>query len=344
MVPAVAALAVCLSYGPLWLRATAVMTALQFALYMAYLDLLPNGLFRYLNYHYFRWPLWLAFMMLPAACVLLYRRFGTRAWIPGVPLIVGATVLACLQFRTIETNASVEQRDDRIVVHLEPNRRIDYVDVVGLTGDWQKTFSPSAASLDGRVVPFYVQFRTLPGPNGTRFLFLRPMQGERLEIARSGWTISPGLTASIGRYHFTLGAPRWLQGRPPEIRAGASLALDGGLSRDVFADGFAEFDGRGRRLVKDTGVLRLPLDPRSMPYVLRLKLTASNPIRVGITVDGDAAASRTIEAKSTDQEFDIRISPEEVATWRPAVVRIDRLPAHDGRGADGLVVTGLRVE
>ena len=170
------------------------------------------------------------------------------------------------------------------------------------------------------------------------------MQGERLEIARSGWTISPGLTASIGRYHFTLGAPRWLQGRPPEIRAGASLALDGGLSRDVFADGFAEFDGRGRRLVKDTGVLRLPLDPRSMPYVLRLKLTASNPIRVGITVDGDAAASRTIEAKSTDQEFDIRISPEEVATWRPAVVRIDRLPAHDGRGADGLVVTGLRVE
>jgi hypothetical protein len=342
----VSALAACLRYGPLWLRAAAVMTAFQFTFYMAYLDLLPNGLFRYLNYHYFRWALWLTFMMLPAACVLLYRRFGARAWIPGVPLIVGALALGCLQFRTTESIGLVERDGDQVVVHLEADRRVDYVDVIGLMGNWQKTFAPSAASIDGRPVPFWFELRTLPAPTGTRFLFLHPEQGDRLEIASSGWTISPNLSAKVGQYDFTLGFPRWLQKRPPEIRPGDAIALDGALGRGIFADGFADFDGRGRRLLKDSGTLRLPLEPRVLPYVLWMKVSAPDATKIDITVDGDAAAVRTIEAGPQEKELSIHIFTEAFSTWRPLVVHLHaRGSLQAGRqGASDLSITGLRVD
>jgi hypothetical protein len=42
-------------------------SALQVALYVPFDDLLPNGLYRYFNYHYFRWAFWLGFMMIPAS-------------------------------------------------------------------------------------------------------------------------------------------------------------------------------------------------------------------------------------------------------------------------------------
>jgi hypothetical protein len=340
------ALAVCLRYGPLWLRAAALMTMFQFTFYMAYLDLLPQALYRYLNYHYFRWALWLGFMMLPAACVLLYRRFGARAWAPGVALIAGGLVVGSLQFRISGSQGEVSQTADRVIVHLEPERAVDYVDVTGLVGSWQKTYSPSAASIDGRAVPFWFELRTLPAPAATRFLFLHPVRGERLEIAKSGWAIDPEPHARTGRYGFTLGFPAWLRRGPREIRPGAPVALDGPLAGNIFAEGFADFDGRGRRMRARDALLRLPLRPRITPYLLRLKVIAVDQTGLDIAVDDDRASARTIEPGPQEQELELRIFTEAFAIWRPLIVRLTaRLPLRDGeQPAGGPSITGLRVE
>ena len=91
---AIGAAAFCLVYGPLWLKAAVAVSVLHFTIYSSYRDLLPNGLFRYVNYHYFRWVLWLFFLMIPTASVLAWKRFGPRAWLPGIAVLGLARSLA----------------------------------------------------------------------------------------------------------------------------------------------------------------------------------------------------------------------------------------------------------
>jgi hypothetical protein len=210
---AIGAALLCLIYGPLWLKAAVVMSALHFGVYSSYLDLLPNGLFRYNNYHYFRWALWLSFLMMPAAAVLAWKRFGSRAWLPGIAVLGLAALLACVQLAAAEIGLAVRQEGERLLVDLSPGRSVQYVDIVGLTGNWQKTyFSDPNATIDGRLLQMVLDIRALPIPGGTRLLFTWPLVGARLEVPLQGWSVaSDALAARAGTVQITLGIPAMLR-------------------------------------------------------------------------------------------------------------------------------------
>src|SRR5262249_7735227 len=173
LLAALFAIAICLLLGSWWLRAAALAAALQVGLYLPFDDLLPNGLYRYFNYHYFRWAFWLGFMMIPACVVLVRQRFGMRGWLFVPVVAVCAVVLACLQMSTTELAISTTTEGGRIKAKL-PTRRVDYVDFPGLTADWGTGYFPGQnVWLDGRRLSF-IYARFLQTATGTRLLFVRP--------------------------------------------------------------------------------------------------------------------------------------------------------------------------
>jgi hypothetical protein len=339
MLAALFAILACLALGSLWLRAAAVAATLQLVLYLPFDDLLPNGLYRYFNYHYFRWAFWLAFMMLPAAVVLVRRRFGTHAWIIGVAAATAAVALACLQLWTTESIAPATTQAGRITVIL-PSERIDYIDLPGLSADWGKGYSPGQDIwLDARPVPFLLA-RFLQTATGTRLLFIRPVHGGIVELSAAQWR-AVATSARIGSYDFTLGFPRWLLERPAALPFGVPLRLDGVISSLIFESGFASFDGRGRTIVGQEGVLALPLPPDAPRYQLDLRLAAAEPTTLALVVDGWASNGKVIEVRRGESNISIDIPPAAASQFAMTRVRVRR---HDGAAVQQparLVVIGV---
>jgi hypothetical protein len=284
MLAALFAIAICLVLGSWLLRAAALAAVLQVALYVAFDDLLPNGLFRYFNYHYFRWPFWLGFMMLPASVVLVRRRFGKRGWLLAPGVAAGAAVVACLQMSTTETTVETTSTGGRITAVL-PTRRVDFVDFPGLSADWPTSYLPGQnVWLDGRPLMF-IHARFLQTATGTRLLFIRPIHGGTVELSASQWHGRAPM-ALVGSREFTLGFPSWLNERPTSLALGVPLRLDGVISDLVFESGFGGFDGRGRPLVARDAVLALPFPLHAPRYRLHLRLAAGERTELNLSING----------------------------------------------------------
>jgi hypothetical protein len=73
VLPLIAGVILCVLFGKVWQRAAAAIVIASFALYLSFTDLLPNGLFRFSNYHYFRWPILLGSMLALVAVIPMFR-------------------------------------------------------------------------------------------------------------------------------------------------------------------------------------------------------------------------------------------------------------------------------
>lgn len=342
MLAALFAIVACLALGPLWLRAAAVAATLQHLLYLAFDDLLPNGLYRYFSYHYFRWPLWLAFVMLPASVVLVRRRFRTRAWIIGAAAAAAAVALACLQLRTTESIVPATTQSGRIAVLL-PAERIDFIDLPGLAAVGGKEYNPGQDIWhDGRLVPF-LQARFLQTSTGTRLRFIRPVHGGIVELSATQWRAMP-TSAHPGRYDFTLAFPRWLLDRPADLPFGLPLRLDGVISDLIFESGFAGFDGHGRAIVGQDGVLALPLPPGAPRYQLVLGLAASEPAAIALVLDGWAPSAKAIEVGRGESNISIDIPPAAASPYAMTRIRLRRPDRTPGQQPGSLAVVGVTLE
>ncbi len=343
---AAGAMVACSWCGPAWLRAAAVLVAAQFACYLAYVDLLPNGLYRYLNYHYFRWALWLAFLMLPAAAALLYRRFGWALWRPAAVLAIAAMALAGLQFRTREAIGAVDRQDGSIAIDLPRGGRIDYVDVIGLTADWQHTyFSDPRMLLDGHPVQGLDRLRALQTATGTRFLFLQPIDGGHLQLPDANWTLNAPSVAAYGRYGFALGLPKWLAQRFEPLRRGIPLRLDGPIADRMFARGFAPFDGRGRAIEAGEATLRLGLAPRPGSYRVRLVVTAGAPAEIAFRPTNAASPAPSVEVDSRERMIEVAVPPAALSMlgWPTAIYITTRMRGPSGN-ANAPTITTIEVD
>jgi hypothetical protein len=168
-----------------WIILTAL---LHFVIYLPYGDLLPTGIFRYYNLHYFKWAYpWLA----------VIAAGQTWRWLTGAvthgkgvpPLAVSAVLLVALLAISI---APVEaervkdlrsQDESRIIVRVSREWQADFVDLLGVEGGFtdlyfgaHKLRADNAAIAGG-------SFRVLPIGGGARLLFLRPLTFTELELS-----------------------------------------------------------------------------------------------------------------------------------------------------------------
>lgn len=335
------AIVVCLALGSLWLRAAALAAIVQLTIYVAFDDLLPNGLYRYFNYHYFRWAFWLAFMMLPASVVLVHRRFASRAWIIGAAATAAAFTLACLQLRTSESSVPAATAGDRIRVAL-PTGRVDYLDLAGLTADWATAYFPGQDIwVDGQRPPF-VHARFLQTATGTRLLFIRPIRDATVELTAAQWR-GAAESARAGTHRLTLGFPRWLDERPAPLPLDTPWRLDGMIAGLIFESGFTDFDGRGRTIVGCQAVLALPLPLTGPRYQLHLLFRAAEPVAVTVAIDGRASQGNRIEIGRGETDAVIAVPPAAASPHAMTRVRLRREGCVAGRTPGTLAIVGAKL-
>ena len=176
--------------GDVLLRIVAAATMIQVALYLPYGDLLPNGVWRYLNIHYFKWlfPYFALFgWLVVAGVVLAWRRHAALGLACGAGVAVAACALAGLQFQPqshgvtqwVPTGTDVGGKHSGYITL--PDQSIDMVDLAGLNGSFEAVyFGNHKVRLDGRSLQVIRDFRVLPAPWGVRLLFLRPIRGTAL--------------------------------------------------------------------------------------------------------------------------------------------------------------------
>jgi hypothetical protein len=318
------ALASCFVWGPLWLRAAVTVVVLQWAAYLSFYDLLPNGFFRYNNLHYLRLPLWLTFLLLPVAAVLVYRRFGRRWWAMAALAIVVSVLLAGLQFRATEVILNHAADGQQIAVDLPSDQSIDYIDFPGLVGDWESTYlGRPGVRLDNRVLQPIYDVRALQTLNGTRLLFIRPIKGSRLLLSYDGWRAQEPLPAPrAGSAAVTFGVARWLLRRPPDLLSSAPVRMSGPLSNLVFRTHFEPFDGSGRQIKGDRVVLTLPLKPRKAPYLVHLRIASDAPGTIAITIDRESGSGQVFKVVRGENRLVVGVNTAIYAAWLPTRIRL----------------------
>ena len=254
--------------GDFLLRTLAAAIITFFILYLPYGDLLPNGLWRFLNIHYFKWTF--PFLAL-FACILIGQTLQSAqvhaGWkLPCSILIVVPLLLLMLQMRVITGPLLVAHEQSRVLNMDLPERSIDFIDIKGLSSDFTSTyFGEHSLIIDGQALKLYRNFRLLDHGADTRLLFIRPVIGRKLEfLPDPRLQLYDGqLNAQWGAYSFALGLPKpdvllKYQKVPAAYRLGQVIDFSNqGISHFYIGEGFSIPENQGRWSNDDRALISL---------------------------------------------------------------------------------------
>lgn len=272
------------------LRTVAAALSTQFALYLPYGDLLPTGLWRYLNIHYFVWTLPYLALFVCHAGLSIVR--GWRAAPASGHRWLAFTAATALLLASLRAEVGSEPvglaptgSERREFVMPLSGRETDLIDINGLHGSFPDVyFGAHELELDGRPLVLVREYRVLPAPWGVRILFIRPVQGQSVVFRPDPrLTASPQLLATRGSYHFSLGRPKpfWNEDSiipAPLYPLGTLVEFSSAGTGDIYAhDGWSTPEGWGRWSTGKRASLRFKLEPPTMTVNVELVLTAYVP-------------------------------------------------------------------
>ncbi|WP_213779807.1 hypothetical protein [Caballeronia sp. dw_276] len=213
--------------GDALLRILALAIVFHFCLYAPYGDLLPNGVWRFKNIHYFKWMF--PYLMLFAWLLVRWVLAATNEELPlksspartvairlATICIVGLAICS-LRFSAHESLASSEVSTDTAVqdikIHVAASsaKEIDFIDLQGVSGGFTEIyFGPHRLTIDGRTLSLTRDFRLVPAPWGVRLLLIHPASGSEI-VFRPAPAIKVSTTelkVFVGDYHLSLGRPK----------------------------------------------------------------------------------------------------------------------------------------
>lgn len=212
-------IALALLSGDALKRVVAIALIAHFCLYAPYGDLLPNGLWRFDNIHYFKWMwpylgfyTWLTVRWAVATWRNDRRRFGKRlAIVAGSVFLMLTPRFAVVERMGSDRVVTTPSGETSIEINLPADlSQLDFVDLPRLHGGFTEIyFGEHRANLDGRDLAKVRDFRLVPSPTGARLIFIRPVAGHRL-VFRPGQGVDisdVGSTVPVGRYHFSISWP-----------------------------------------------------------------------------------------------------------------------------------------
>jgi hypothetical protein len=212
--------------GDALLRILALAIVFHFCLYAPYGDLLPNGVWRYKNIHYFKWmfPYLMLFAWLLVRWVLVSSsselgkaNFSARTvGIRLATVCVLGLAICSLRFSAHETPAASEVSSENasldVKIHASSAPKvIDFIDLQGMEGGFTEIyFGPHRLTVDGRTLFLWRDFRLVPAPWGARLLLIHPVSGSKIvfDPAAPVKASASGIKAFVGNYHLSLGRPR----------------------------------------------------------------------------------------------------------------------------------------
>jgi hypothetical protein len=253
-----------------WILITAF---LHFTVYFPYGDLLPTGLFRYFNFHYFKWSYpWLA--VIAAGQVLVWiRDFRTaRGWRPLLASIVTLAIGSLISVTPTDSERIDYYRvadANKIAHRVQLRRHADFVDLFGIEGDFRSIYFGNHKLILDNTPVREGYFRLFPVNEGVRLMFLRPQEFSELEFVldpsvRLSSTEGVGIVSS---YRFTLGCRFRECSDPPLIQwQDNSIHIDfhkGSLNQGLNMSSWWSPEPWGRWSRADAAILELRVQPRA---------------------------------------------------------------------------------
>ena len=275
--------------GDALLRLLAAAICVQFALYLPYGDLLPNGVWRFFNIHYFKWTLpYLALLACHASLSIcrLMRRNPRQAWAWAAIFVAAALLQLSLRLELLPTPVVLEPGRSGTAPGLPPlvvdnlGTELDIIDIDGLRGGFTETYFGEHEMLaDGQALHRVRDFRLLPAPWGARVLFLRPIAARTI-VLRPDPRLSrdENLSASGGTYRFALGKPKPFRDEDeaaPVLPYVAGQRIDfssAGSGQRYVRSGWSVGESWGRWSLGKTALLRLRLSPLPPASSISLQL------------------------------------------------------------------------
>jgi len=211
--------------GPTILRLIILTVITQFAIYLPYADLLPNGFWGYHNMHYFKWMLpylWLAGVY---PFFLFWQNAGRRKSIRRAYLAcsVVSVLLLCVRFSLIDVSAqTTTTRLDPLLPtsairwQTKTPLEVDMIALRTLQGDFNKVYfgGGNTVRVDGTQLQFIRDFRFFMAPHktpGLNLLFIRPISAQTIDIHPEELQLLPDpIDVRTFQYGFRLGRPAWL--------------------------------------------------------------------------------------------------------------------------------------
>lgn len=196
--------------GDILLRLVGIAICVLFTIYMPYGDLLPNGLWNYLNIHYFKWTF--PFLALIGTLLIIHTwqawRLKQNRVMPTV-ILLGIPLLLLSLHLTVHTTPATPKTvntSNGISFDLE-DKYIDFLDLKGINGEFHHVyFGDHHLTLDGQALRYIRDYHVLPIDQGIRVLFIRPVQGKTLVFLPDPRLSSENsLAPQIGTYGFSLG-------------------------------------------------------------------------------------------------------------------------------------------
>ncbi len=296
--------------GDWTLRVVATAVCVQFGVYLPYGDLLPTGLWRFLNIHYFKWTF--PYMALFA---WLFGTFLVNKWksnkkegvlltgtvVAAIILLLSLRVHVDLKLIAIPSAFSFNTGNARSFPLPASSEKTDLIDVTGLQGSFTDAyFGEHKLWVDGRELMKYRDFRVLPAPWGIRVLFIRPIHAESVLFQPDARLIRSGhaLMISSGTYRFILGIPKpfWDEENavaPASYKIAETIDFSNRGSSGMYTQkGWLDPESWGRWTSGTKASLRLRLDPpQTKSMLLDLNFGAfvneKHPMqKLDITVNG----------------------------------------------------------
>ena len=296
---------VALITGDALLRLVGAYVVGMFALYLPFGDLLPTGIWRFQNVHYFK--LALALVALLAAIGL-----SSVARMPRRQLLVVVPVIGLSSLGMLFTSWSIS--GDQVVAQLQagaisvplPEKTVDLIDVSDVVLDWNQVyFGPHTVKVDGVELDFVKDFRVLPMPGRARVLFVRPVRGKVASVSLGKQTPdvatdSRRIGVFVGSMKLALGHDRvvGVNSKQLALAAGEVVAFgQGSLDQPLLASGWSVPEVGGRWSEGDQSTLSLLIGPdvKSIRIIGAPFLSTMQPCQtVTAKVDGQETVGRRI--------------------------------------------------
>ena len=254
--------------GDFVLRTIAIAITLFFVLYLPYGDLLPSGIWRFLNIHYFKWtiPFFALFACLLLAQIMRGAQVRSGWQLPSALLLVVPMLLLSIQMKIVTTPLTVNLTQARTLTLELPQQPIDFVDLKGLTGSFSSIyFGAHVLKVDGRVLKINRDYRLLAHGDDIRLLFIRPVQGRTFELLPDAHlqVHDEQLNAHWANYYFSLGLPTFAnplstQAVPAAYRLNQVIDFSNkGVSQFYIGNGFSIPESLGRWTMDEQATVNL---------------------------------------------------------------------------------------
>jgi hypothetical protein len=170
------------------IKIIAISVCTLYIVYLPYGDLLPNGLWRYLNIHYFKWT----FPFLGLFTFILLKDIfdGWKlksGWIfPFLILLITTLFLISIYIKTDikPYGLTIKNKDgDSLLSIATPNREIDFINIYGVEGGFNDVyFGSHKVFVDGHELKRIHDYRVIPLVGKIRILFIRPINGSLIDF------------------------------------------------------------------------------------------------------------------------------------------------------------------